>query len=44
MIAIQGLSKRFGSNQVLDGLDLEVGSGETVVVLGPSGSGKSVLL
>ncbi|HEY6866646.1 MAG TPA: ABC transporter ATP-binding protein [Candidatus Eisenbacteria bacterium] len=44
MIEIRGLSKRLGSKQVLDGLDLEVRSRETLVVLGPSGTGKSVLL
>jgi phospholipid/cholesterol/gamma-HCH transport system ATP-binding protein len=44
MIEIHGLKKRLGSKQVLDGLDLEVKKGETVVVLGPSGTGKSVLL
>src|SRR5262249_34322873 len=36
--------KRLGSKQVLDGIDLDVQKGETVVVLGPSGTGKSVLL
>ncbi len=44
MIAIRGLRKRLGSKQVLDGVDLDIGTGETVVVLGPSGTGKSVLL
>ena len=44
MIQIAGLSKRLGGKQVLDGVDLEVGTGETVVVIGPSGTGKSVLL
>lgn len=44
MIEIRGLSRSFGSKRVLDGLDLDVRSGETVVVLGPSGTGKSVLL
>ena len=44
MIEIRGLSKRLGSKQVLDGLDLDVRKGETLVVLGPSGTGKSVLL
>jgi len=36
--------KRFGDNQVLDGVDLTVNQGETMVVLGGSGTGKSVLL
>ena len=38
------LEKSFGPNKVLRGLDLDVTRGETVVVLGGSGSGKSVLL
>jgi phospholipid/cholesterol/gamma-HCH transport system ATP-binding protein len=44
MISLRGLCKRFGTNQVLDGLDLEVERGETMVVIGGSGTGKSVLL
>ena len=44
MISLRGLSKRFGTNQVLDGLDLEIERGETMVVIGGSGTGKSVLL
>jgi phospholipid/cholesterol/gamma-HCH transport system ATP-binding protein len=44
MIEIRGLTKRLGRRQVLDGLDLDVRDGETLVVLGPSGTGKSVLL
>ena len=43
-IAIQGLSKAFGSMTVLDGVTLEVRPGEIFVLMGPSGSGKSVLL
>ncbi len=43
-IEITGLKKSFGPNVVLDGLDLEVGVGESVVVIGGSGSGKSVLV
>ncbi|MEE8226035.1 MAG: ATP-binding cassette domain-containing protein [Kiloniellales bacterium] len=43
-ICIRGLHKTFGGNQVLRGLDLDVGNGESVVVIGGSGSGKSVLL
>jgi phospholipid/cholesterol/gamma-HCH transport system ATP-binding protein len=44
MITIRGLAKRLGENQVLDGVDLDVPTGKTVVVMGRSGSGKSVLL
>ena len=43
-IRVRNLHKRFGSNIVLDGLDLDVRVGESVVVIGGSGSGKSVLL
>ncbi|HEY2811300.1 MAG TPA: ATP-binding cassette domain-containing protein [Rhabdochlamydiaceae bacterium] len=44
MIKITDLWKRFGKLQVLAGLNLEVQEGETIVILGPSGIGKSVLL
>jgi phospholipid/cholesterol/gamma-HCH transport system ATP-binding protein len=44
MVRLRGLCKRFGPNQVLDGLDLEIERGETMVVIGGSGTGKSVLL
>jgi len=44
MIEIRGLAKRLGRKQVLQDLDLDVRAGETLVVLGPSGTGKSVLL
>ena len=44
MIRIQGLAKRLGRKPVLDGLDLEIPTGCTLVVLGQSGTGKSVLL
>jgi phospholipid/cholesterol/gamma-HCH transport system ATP-binding protein len=43
-IRIRGLYKRFGSKRVLDGVDLDVPQGTSVVVIGGSGSGKSVLL
>jgi phospholipid/cholesterol/gamma-HCH transport system ATP-binding protein len=43
-IAIRGLTKSFGSNHVLRGIDLDIGRAESVVVIGGSGSGKSVLL
>jgi phospholipid/cholesterol/gamma-HCH transport system ATP-binding protein len=43
-IRIRGLSKGFGPKQVLDGLDLDVPEGRSLVVIGGSGTGKSVLL
>jgi len=43
-IRIRELHKRFGPKVVLDGLDLDVGTAESVVVIGGSGTGKSVLL
>lgn len=44
VLSIQGVVKRFGSNIVLRGLDLDVRRHEVVVLLGASGSGKSTLL
>jgi phospholipid/cholesterol/gamma-HCH transport system ATP-binding protein len=44
MIAIRGLTKSFDHQQVLDAVDLDVAKGETLVVIGRSGCGKSVLL
>jgi phospholipid/cholesterol/gamma-HCH transport system ATP-binding protein len=44
MIVLRGVHKRFGSQVVLDGVDLDVQEGETLALLGPSGTGKSVLL
>ncbi len=43
-IRIRGLEQRFGSQQVLRGVDLDIYHGETLVLLGGSGGGKSVLL
>lgn len=43
-ISIRGLKKRFGPKVVLDGVDLDIGVAESVVVIGGSGTGKSVLL
>jgi len=43
-IQITGLHKNFGELHVLKGIDLTVGKGEVVCVIGPSGSGKSTLL
>ena len=44
MIEIRGLKKRFGSHRVLDGVDLTIHDGESIVIIGQSGTGKSVLL
>ncbi len=44
MIKIEGLWKSFGSTEVLRGVDLEIHDGETIVIIGRSGGGKSVLL
>ena len=44
MIFIRELTKSFGTNQVLRGINLEIGEREVVCVIGPSGSGKSTLL
>ena len=43
-IRVRGVHKRFGAKVVLDGVDLDVGDGESVVVIGGSGTGKSVLI
>lgn len=44
LIRLEGVHKHFGDLHVLHGIDLEVGQGEVVAVIGPSGSGKSTLL
>jgi phospholipid/cholesterol/gamma-HCH transport system ATP-binding protein len=44
VIEIRGLSKRFGTKVVLDGVDLKVPGGKNTVVIGGSGTGKSVLI
>ncbi len=44
MVRLEAVRKSFGDLVVLDGIDLEVGSGEVLVVIGRSGSGKSTLL
>lgn len=44
MIAVRGLTKSIGPQQILRGVDLDVAKGETLVIIGRSGGGKSVLL
>jgi ABC-type polar amino acid transport system ATPase subunit len=44
VVRVEDIRKSFGDNVVLDGINLSVGSGETLVVIGASGSGKSTLL
>ena len=44
MIDIKGIRKSFGSLQVLKGIDMHIGKGEIVSIVGPSGAGKTTLL
>jgi len=44
LVEVRGVKKRFGSNEVLKGIDMTIAGGEVVVIVGPSGSGKSTLL
>src|SRR2546430_5345417 len=44
MIAVRGLKKRIGAQEILRGVEMSVATGETLVIIGRSGGGKSVLL
>ncbi len=44
MIDIKGITKSFGSLEVLKGIDLHINKGEVVSIVGPSGAGKTTLL
>lgn len=44
MIRTEGITKSFGSLQVLKGIDLSINQGEIVAIVGPSGAGKTTLL
>lgn len=44
IIELKGISKSFGSNTILDAVDLTLYQGEALAIIGPSGTGKSTIL
>ena len=44
IISVRGLTKNFGKNTVLHGIDLDISNGEKITIIGPSGCGKSTFL
>ncbi|HOE34144.1 MAG TPA: amino acid ABC transporter ATP-binding protein [Anaerolineaceae bacterium] len=44
MLTVKQLTKRYGSNTIFENIDLTVNEGDTIVIIGPSGTGKSTLL
>lgn len=43
MLAIKGLNKSFGENEILKKIDLNIEKGKVIAILGPSGSGKTTV-
>ena len=44
ILTIKNLTKKYGENVIFRHLDLDVNEGDTIVIIGPSGTGKSTLL